>query len=380
MKSPVLTWRAMVWMAALAAAAGALALGLGVASGERQQVARIEPTPAPMPMARMAARDPLTDLLRSATVLAPHSYGSLTVFPVTVSVVTSFGPVLAMDEALAKGVLDIAEAGSGAVNEVLAVNRSDRYIFMMASEMIGGAKQDRTLGEDVLLAPYAKARIPVFCVEAHRWTAAPPAAKFRAMENNATLSVRRTARLKQSQSDVWGQVSREQERLAAPSATGALRSVFESADVQRRLEPYVSRLEKVPAAAPNVIGVVVARGDDIICADLFYHPDLLRRLWPKLLRSYAADAVGQPEGKRHVGVRDAERFLGDLYHARREQVSTPGAGQALRLRGGGATASALIFRRSVVHLEVFPGIELLPEPLRSEPRMDLQFRRERLGE
>jgi len=370
---------ALLVIVTVIAVAGGLMLRSAAAELEGERVARIAPAPPPSPVKPpIVGEDPLTALLQAATVLAPHSYGNLTIFPVMVSGVADFGSALTMDEALSRGLLVVEEVGSGAVNEVVALNRSDRHIFMMASEMVGGAKQDRTIGKDVLLAPYGKAHIPVFCVEAHRWTAAAPGAEFRSMDQSTPLSVRRTARLKQDQSEVWAQVSREQARLAAPSATGALRSVYESADVQRSLEPYLSQLADAPSAAPNVVGVVVARGASIVCADLFYRPDLFRRLWPKLLRSYAADAIGTPPGAGRATVGDAERFLGGLYHARRDRLPTPGVGYELRLQGGGAAGSALVFKRSVVHLEVFPGVELVREPPRPEPQMNLQFRRDRL--
>ncbi|UCH33304.1 MAG: hypothetical protein JSV65_12060 [Armatimonadota bacterium] len=375
-----LKWIVVWTLAAAALMAGGLLLTAAAEPGGPQQVARIEPTPLPEVVRKpIAVEDPLTALLHRATVLAPHSHGNLTVFPVAASHIGDFGSVLTMDEALTRGLLVIQEVGGGSVNQVLAVNRSDRYVFLMASEMIGGAKQDRTVAEDVLLAPRSKAQVPVFCVEAHRWTAAAPDARFRVMEFNAPMTVRRTARLKQDQSAVWAEVAREQERLEAPSATGAIRSVYESRHVQQKLAPYVSVLSDVPSAAPNVIGVVIARGDRIICADLFYRPDLFRRLWPRLLRSYAADVVGKPGGSRRATVGDAERFLGRLYHAERTIIETPGAGRAIRLHRAGVNGSALIHGRSVVHLEVFPGIELLRpgEPVRP---MDLDLRRQRLEE
>jgi len=372
-----LRWVGACAALALAVTAGALVLWSTAASAAPQLMARIEPTPMPAPKPEIAYDDPLTALLRSATVLAPRSYGNLVVFPVSVSHIADFGPVLTMDEALNRGLLIIEEVGHGSVNEVVAINRSDSHVFLMASEMIGGAKQDRTLSEDLLLAPRSKARIPVFCVEAHRWTSVAPGAQFRSMSAVTPMSVRKTVRLKQNQSEVWAEVSREQTRLGAPSATGALKSVYESREVQRDLEPYIAKLDNIPAVAPNVIGVVVANGNSIVAADLFCRPDLFRRLWPRLLRSYAADAIGKDLPGVGVTIRDAEHFLGRLYHARRDREETPGAGYVLRLRGAGISASALILKRSVVHLEVFPGVELLPQPLRQSP-MNLDYRRQRL--
>ena len=372
-----LRWAAVYVLVAVTAAAGGLVLRSAAVKAQPQQVARIEPAPAPVHKAIVGPEDPLITLLRSATVLAPRSHGDLTLFPVTVSYAADFGPVLTMDEGLNRGLLAIKEVGAGSVNELNAANLSDSYVFLMASEMVGGAKQDRTIGEDVLLAPHTTVRLPVYCVEAHRWSAAPPDEGFYAPAAALTAPVRRAARLQRDQSAVWSEVAREQARLEAPSATGALKSVYESADVQARLKPYTEALANVPGAAPNVIGVVVAAGGRIVCADLFYRPDLFRRLWPKLLASYAADVLGKPSGRKPVTIGDAEGFLGRLYHAQRRRESTPGVGYGTRLSGAGVSGSALVYQRSVVHLEVFPGVEILPEPVEVRP-LDLNFRRQRL--
>lgn len=348
---------------------------------ETRQVAaaaRVAPAPGLVEGATPWRSDPVAALLRAASVLPPRAHGALTIFPVSVSPAGNFGRVLTMDEALDRGLLIIEEVGHGSVNEVRAVNRSDSYVFLMASEMIGGAKQDRTIKEDVLLAPHSKAQIPVFCVEAHRWTGGEPSARFHALKSAAPMSVRRTGRLKQSQSDVWAEVSREQMRLAAPSATGAVRSVYESPTVQRRVAPYIKNLEGIPELGPNIVGVVVANRGRIIAADLFCCADLFHRLWPNLLRSYATDALGKPAGGRGVSVRDAEEFLGRLYHAQRTREETPGEGYVERRHGPGVNGSALVFRGSVVHLEAFPGVEIMPLA-RPERRMDLDQRRGRLS-
>jgi len=374
-------WAAAGIMAAAAVAAGGLMLWPGAVSAARNPDQTKPTTHMPAPAHRPDATppDPLVALLRSATVLAPRSYGGLTVFPVRASRIADFGSVLTMDEALNRGLLIIEEVGSGSVNQVVANNRSASYVFLMASEMIGGAKQDRTISEDLLLRPHSEVKIPVFCVEAHRWSAPESAApaRFRALNSPAPMAVRKSVRMKQNQSEVWNDVSRLQLRLGAPSATGAVRSVYESPAVKRDLDPYLSKLRDVPEVAPDVIGVVVANGGAIVAADLFCRPDLFRRLWPGLLRSYATDALGGRDGKMRVSVGDAERFLSRLYDARRTREETPGAGYVERLSGSGVTASALIYQQAVVHLEVFPGAKPLPEPLR-RPQMDLNFRRQRL--
>jgi hypothetical protein len=367
-------------MAAAAVAAGGLMLWPSAVSAARESdPPKTTNMPARVHVPDAASPDQLVALLRSVTVLAPRSYGGLTIFPVRASHLADIGQVLTMDEALNRGLLIIEEVGSGSVNQVVARNRSGSYVFMMASEMIGGAKQDRTISEDILLRPHSEVKIPVFCVEAHRWSAPASGApaRFHALDCPAPMAVRRSVRLKQEQSAVWEDVSRLQSRLGASSATGAARSVYESPAIKRDLDPYLSKLREIPEVGPDVIGVVVANGGTIVAADLFCRPALFRHLWPGLLRSYATDALGGRFGKITVSVRDAERFLSRLYDARRTREETPGAGYIERLSGAGVTASALIYKQAVVHLEVFPGAKPLPEPMR-RPQMDLNFRRQRL--
>jgi hypothetical protein len=91
----------------------------------------------------------------------------------------------------------------------------------------------------------------------------------------------------------------------------------------------------------NAVGVVVAVNDQIIWADLFASTALLEKYWPKLIRSYAAEALTRPTIPGHPDARAAQAFLQD-FEARRETVeSEPGVYRRTEFTGEGFTAFEL---------------------------------------
>jgi hypothetical protein len=77
---------------------------------------------------------------------------------------------LTLDEALARGVVQVRETGD--VNQLEVENRGNDEVFVQSGDIVKGGRQDRTLMVSLVLPPHS-GRIPIasFCVEQGRWTA-----------------------------------------------------------------------------------------------------------------------------------------------------------------------------------------------------------------
>jgi hypothetical protein len=96
-------------------------------------------------------------------------------------------------------------------------------------------------------------------------------------------------------------------------------------------------------------------------AVLFGSPDTLKKLWPKLMRSYGLDAldragsVGEKGEKpsSDVGPNDVEAFLLKVSAGETKQYAAVGEGDDIRLTNIGLTGAALAARDRVIHLSAF---------------------------
>ena len=85
----------------------------------------------------------------------------------------------------------------------------------------------------------------------------------------------------------------------------------------------------------------MALNGEIIWADVFASQDLLNRYWPKLIRSYAADAFGGGGGRKMAGESQAQAFL-DRLDGRHEKVETePGVYRQTEIEGDDYSAFLL---------------------------------------
>src|SRR5207237_5757076 len=83
------------------------------------------------------------------------------------------------------------------------------------------------------------------------------------------------------------------ERLAPPSRTAAVSATYEQRAA--RLDEYANAL-----ATHDQPGAAFAIDGRLVGFDLFDAADTLRRLFPKLVRSFALDAIDSPNTNVHV--------------------------------------------------------------------------------
>src|SRR5437660_12456337 len=91
----------------------------------------------------------------------------------------------------------------------------------------------------------------------------------------------------------------------------------------------------------NALGVVVAVNGEIIWADIFASTDLLQKYWPKLVRSYASEAMVTRTKSKDVDERAAQAFLDNMEGKREVVESEPGLYRHTEITGDDFKAFAL---------------------------------------
>jgi ARG/rhodanese/phosphatase superfamily protein len=303
-------------------------------------------------------------------ILAPISHGDLTIFPVVSGRVHDTSDFITLDEGIRSGEVVVTEVGNlhsvmrrrppyvsvrpvnGAeVNRLVLVNNSKHPLILLAGEVVTGGKQDRVVGKDRIIPGESDpVDVSVFCVEHGRWTAT--STKF---DTHASIMLQPSVRMKamadQDQQKVWDEVANQRQNMAgavlrAPSAvasnaeaagaqsqinsTTSYAKSRENAVIQKQVESITEPMRKSYESVikqlrnQNAIGVVVAVKGHIVWADMFASSSLLAKYWPKLLDSYATEALTMPGTRMETGIKEAQGFL-ENWQARHEVVdSEPG--------------------------------------------------------
>jgi len=312
--------------------------------------------------------------LNKVAIGEPIEYKNLKIFPLMVTTPLCLRDFITLDEAMDRGWLRIKESGGGEVNFVEIKNNGMEMVYIMTGEMITGAKQDRMLQKDVLLpANSGWVKVPVYCVEHGRWVSVSP--EFKSGGLVVPNIVRQRAKIEASQSGIWEEITKSQEQLGVASGTGTVRDNYEDKRVKDAVEDYVTKFEKIPQLNKSTIGVVVTVGNKIICFDMFANNGLLQKLWKKLVKSYAMDAMSGE--KSLIDEDDVEEFLDALEDAKFVSVGTPGLGDLLAIESNFGKGSALVFNDVVVHMDFFLKEGAVIDD--SGPRLDFR-RQQRLDE
>ena len=305
-------------------------------------------------------------------VLEPIRHGNLTVFPVVAARSHDTQEFLTLDEGLRSGDVIVTESGSvqplmrrrrtpvpqgGAqVNQLVLVNNSKRPLILLAGEIVTGGKQDRVIGKDrIIPAESDPIDLGVFCVEPGRWTGS--SAQFDSRNGAmAQPAVRAKAMAEKDQAQVWSEVGKARESLAllvpAPAAapvreTSSYARVMQNEEVKQRVDSVAEPIQRNYQSLiqqlrdQNAVGVVVAVNGQMVWADIFASTNLLEKYWPKLVRSYAAEAVVTRTKDRTADIKQAQEFLNHL-DGRHETVdSEPGLYRHTEIAGDGFRAFEL---------------------------------------
>jgi hypothetical protein len=252
----------------------------------------------------------------------PYTHKNLTIFLVHGKDLLPGKNFLTLQEALAQKKVRVYETKE--VNELAIRNLSNQDIYVQAGDIVRGGEQDRMISVDFIVPPRS-GRMPIaaFCVESGRWSkrGEEQAGFFSSSENAAsTKELKLAAKRTMSQDAVWQKVSDAQEKLGrnvgasvqAPMSVSSLELSVSNTQVVETTEPYIDALDKILRNKTDVIGYAFAINGHVNSADIYASHALFVKLWPKLLKATATEAVAELNGKVNaepVGEENIQEFL-----------------------------------------------------------------------
>lgn len=302
----------------------------------------------------------ISDRFSHLTLGEPRAHQGLTVTPL-IEQITGEADYWTLDEALERGELHVSELSEGgSVPELRLTNTSDRAVLLLDGEELVGAKQNRILNLS-LLAPAGKTMIiPVSCVEAGRWShvsrefSSGKRAYFasgRAKKaGHVTESLRSSGSRASEQSEIWRDIAEKSQRMESHSATAAMASLYE--DQEANLSAFCQALP----AQTNQVGAIFSVHGRVTGLELFDYPQTLTKLMPKLITSYALDAIdsAKPTAEEDAGdTMTPEDFIGAITAAEVTAHPSVGEGEDLRFTATTLSGGALMARERIIHLCAF---------------------------
>jgi hypothetical protein len=263
----------------------------------------------------------------------PFTQDNLTVFLIHGDDAVKGKNFLTLDEALAQKKAVVHETQQ--VNELSVENVSESdEVFVQAGDIVKGGQQDRILAFDLIVPPKSgKVPLKSFCVEAGRWTrrGAEEAARFGSSKDNVTSnSGKFAARKSMSQQMVWDSVAKTQgdlaKKVAAPvqaaESRTSLQLTLEHKKVVEAVEAYVKKIQDCPEGKKDVIGYAVCINGKVNNADVYACNSLFLKLWPKLLKASAVEAVVEKTDKKFTAatVGSVQAFLADAEKGKKTET------------------------------------------------------------
>ena len=280
---------------------------------------------------------------------------------------------MTLREAVQAGTARVTEISEhGSVPQLRFENTGKRAVLILDGEELIGAKQNRTANVTILATAGKTLDIPVTCVEAGRWgynrpdsaasaerrghkrpeLAPSDAMHFSRGRQRKMSSVNQSLRAAQSraadQRMVWGDIQRKSASMGVSSSTSAMSDVYR--EHRTRVDDYVGAFK----AEAGQTGAVFAIGETVEGLELFDCEETFAEMLPKLIRSYAIDAIESVQShRRNPSAVSADAFISKLVRAEAETYPAVGEGTEVRLSAPGAIAAALVTDERVVHLAGF---------------------------
>ena len=299
------------------------------------------------------------DYLNHIRLGEAQRYRNMAVFPLLCDK-ESKADYLLLDEALEKNLIVITEVDeNGEVPELKVENKSDNNLLILDGEELVGAKQNRIVNVTILIAAHATFAIPVSCVEQGRWSyqsrrfmskerVMPPrmrmkksAAVYNSLINNGSFSA--------NQREMWDMIEEKIFDHNIDSPTAAMGDIYDhEQDIMDDYMKHFSTKEKQ-------VGMMVMINDQVAGCDCFAKHDTLKKTFPKLVKSYALDAIDADGGKRKFvsSPQKASCFIDDIRSCLVKGRASISLGTDLRLVSQKVIGSAISVEDEIIHLTAF---------------------------
>jgi hypothetical protein len=260
------------------------------------------------------------------TFSGPVTHRNLTIFLIHGKGTLPGKEFLTLQEALDQKKIVVHETQT--VNQLSVENVAlDVEVFIQAGDIVKGGKQDRVLAYD-LVVPSKSGKMPLasFCVEAGRWRqrGKEDASRFQSSSGQVSgkdLKLAVTYARKQDQ--VWAKVKEAQMKLSKnvgksvenKESPSSLQLTLEDKRLLDALDEYEKALAKALQGKDDVLGFAAAINGQVEGADVYGSPVLFRKLWPKLLKSCAIDALAEWDKDKKfepAKVEQVKAFLADV--------------------------------------------------------------------
>ena len=253
----------------------------------------------------------------------PYTHKNLSIFLIHSKTTTRTKSFLTLQEALEQRKVVVYETQS--VNELAIENLSSEEVYVQAGDIVKGGQQDRMMGVDFIVPPKS-GRMPIaaFCVEHGRWSGRgnERAGVFNSSADAvATREIKLAAKSSNSQGAVWENVRIAQDKLSESVGTrvnstvsaSSLQLAIENTRVRATADSYIKALVNIVDRNDDVIGYVFAINGNVNSADVYSSNALFKKLWPKLLKANAIEAIAelQKETFKPTSVEKAKTFLSD---------------------------------------------------------------------
>ncbi|HKQ99429.1 MAG TPA: DUF6569 family protein [Pyrinomonadaceae bacterium] len=237
-------------------------------------------------------------------ISGPYTHNNLTIFLVHGKDTLSGKKFLTLQEAMERKVVVVHETKD--VNELAIENVStDQEVYVQSGDIVKGGQQDRVLAVDLIVPPRSgKIPIAAFCVERGRWSkrGQEAAGKFESSnEVLATRDLKIAANKTKSQGEVWAKVTEAQDKLSQNTGVvvnstvsgSSLQLSLENKKVQEVSDDYIKQLAGIVNGKSDVIGYAFTINGKVSSADVYGSNALFMKLWPKLLKASAVEAIAE---------------------------------------------------------------------------------------